>query len=81
MTKTTLTNHQRFMAGILNLNPNNPSDWPMGTIDKLIVIDNDAGREAVLREIHDMVTPPRKSSEEIIANLVVERLIAKGIMK
>lgn len=72
-------NHQKFMARMLNLNPNNPSDWPMKTIDKLIAIDNERGREAVLKEIHYMYEPPLKSIEERIADLIVEKLVEKGI--
>lgn len=76
-----LTNHQRFIAGMLNLNPNNEADWPMDLINKLISIDNEKGRIHVLKEIHELTTLPLRSDNEIIADMVVDQLISKGVFK
>ena len=75
--QTTL--EQGRMARMLGLSPHEPERWPMSTINFLLEIEKQEGRVAVLKEIQRMTTPPTKSNNEIIADLVVEKLMTRGI--
>jgi hypothetical protein len=47
------------MAAYLNLNPNDPTSWPIQTLDHLIRLESRKGRQALLKELNDIMTPPR----------------------
>lgn len=51
---------ERFRMGrMLNLNPHDPSSWPIETIDRLIALEKNCGRDALKIELIKMTTPPR----------------------
>lgn len=80
-TQNTTTPEQRRMAMIIGFNPASPETWPISTIERLIDIEKNEGQEKLLEEIRLMNTPPYKGRAEVIADLVVQKLMEKGIMK
>jgi len=50
---------ERFMmARRLNLSPHHPESWPIEILDRLIELEKSEGRQALLKELILMTTPP-----------------------
>ena len=51
-----------LMAQMLNLDPNQPSRWPITLLDRLICLELWRGEEALQRELWLLMTPPATTS-------------------
>ena len=46
------------MAAYLAINPTTPETWPVELLDWLIELEKMRGREALCKELNEMMTPP-----------------------